>query len=130
MKFLKRALFFAFVASVIEPSVASEHTEEVAIKPYCLNLMWVNKELNEKNTYIFPQENANGFFRVAKGWAKNNQASKNVCIWYDSQFVTEDQIKNTDNRLTNKSNSEYVEDSEFVKKYDSQVVKENQNKDT
>ncbi len=103
MNFLKKILFFVLIASVQSSiSECSVQTEEAATKSYSVNLMWVNDKENDNNTYIFPEEKAFGFIKIASEWAKCNPQSSNVCIWYDSKFVNHNQVVNTNTLIQKK----------------------------
>ena len=99
-------------SSLQETGVAhSEDAEKVTIKPYGINLMWVNKSLTEENTYIFPEKEADGYFLVTQEWAKSNPDSQYLYLWYDSEFVSLNQVGNTKARLENKGVDTHESDS-------------------
>lgn len=120
---LNYVFIFIFVISVAGAAAAAdcnELTNDIAKNSYLLNLMRVNEKLCEENTYIFPEKEAVGYFRVVRGWAKNNTQSKKLYLWYDSKHVTKKQIENTKKRICDKHDAGYRADSEFVNQYDAQ----------
>lgn len=72
-----------------------------------INLMWIYREINPDNLYIFPypyirQKETIDLFKRIKDWA---QLYPQVIVWYDSQYVGPEAV----NRTREKFNDQYEE---------------------
>lgn len=65
---------------------------------YSINLMWLNKTLDETKPFIDSSQTESDLIDKVlsrgKKWKENN-ADAEVAIWYDSEFVTSEALKNT-----------------------------------
>lgn len=72
---------------------------------YSINSMWLNKNLNENLPYIDNSKNEDELLSKlldrSKQWKDLNPEAE-VVVWYDSDFVTEQAIKNTQEVLDRK----------------------------
>lgn len=70
---------------------------------YSINLMWINKKLNEDNPYIDNSQSEEdliqNFLIKAKYWEDSNPEAE-INIWFDSQFVSEKALKATQEVLS------------------------------
>ena len=85
---------------------------------YSVNLIWINKELNNDERCIFPDNKSNNFLNNIKSWALENDF---VNIWYDSATTTDTQVKNTKNFLKTIKNVEIKDISDLAPNYGSNI---------
>ena len=65
---------------------------------YSINLMWINQSLNTNNPYIFGCQSEDQIIdkvlNKARKWKKANPEAE-VILWYDSKFITDKALENT-----------------------------------
>lgn len=71
--------------------------------PYTINLMWINKDANFDQQYIFPEYNESepgvDYISYVLSWALNNPEKTIVQVWYDSALVSEESVTNTQKKI-------------------------------
>lgn len=81
------------------PEVSQEEFNKIK---YSINFVWVNRNKNVQDKYIFPtkylfsylQENRQSIFDRIKKWSSINKEAE-VILWYDSELVTQAQVQAT-----------------------------------
>jgi len=103
---MKKVLLFLVIGlldcSTLLPttiSVTSVSNQKYIIpQKYTINLMWINRKLNENQQYIYPASNENElsklFLRHIFKWALVNKNST-VHLWFDSMLTPAAAVKNT-----------------------------------
>lgn len=71
--------------------------------PCTINLMWINKDANFDQQYIFPEYNESepgvDYISYVLSWALNNPEKTIVQVWYDSALVSEESVTNTQKKI-------------------------------
>lgn len=84
-------------SDIANANTASAHYD------YTINLMWINRKLNETQQYIYPASNekelSKKFLNYIFKWASVNQSSI-VYLWFDSALTPPTAIKNTEKLIT------------------------------
>lgn len=91
MNFAKILFFF----------LGKEHFQEKKInfaqpQHYSINLMWINRDVNVKQGYVYPSETNGGkqFLDTIVKWAEYNPESA-VFLWFDSYLVSQNAVEKT-----------------------------------
>lgn len=80
------------------------YEKHLKIKPskipddYSINLMWLNRTLDETKPFIDSSQTEADLIEKVLSWGKKwkeNNPDAEVAIWYDSEFVTPEALKNT-----------------------------------
>lgn len=71
---------------------------------FSTNFMWINKSINDTNKYVFPEIRKKSYWDVnivewMGHWLKANPKGEFI-FWYDKDFVSQEQIKNTEALLS------------------------------
>ncbi len=63
---------------------------------YSINLMWINRQLQKDQRYVYPSGGDDGkkFLNTIVAWAQKNPTSI-IHIWFDSSTTTQEAVKNT-----------------------------------
>lgn len=67
-------------------------------KPYAINLMWINRELDTKQHYLVPEDKQALFFEACLSWSKKNPKASTI-IWFDSATTTKNALEKTKQRI-------------------------------
>ncbi|MBF0207457.1 MAG: hypothetical protein HQK53_11265 [Oligoflexia bacterium] len=110
----------AAAAAAPSPALASDTAAtDVAPINYSINLMWVGKNLNRKQMYIYPARNGSKkdlnvkFLKHIFEWAKVTRRDGIVYLWYDSEMTTAKAVENTQS-LINKIKSKHPDWADIV----------------
>lgn len=86
------------VTPEITGTVSTDDAAKTEKRDYSINVMWINKILDERRLYICPAENKDEAYKnllnTVLGWASLNPESI-VNIWFDSQMTTEEAVRKT-----------------------------------
>ncbi len=90
----------------------ADTADQLPIKRYSINLMWVNSRLDSKKFIRYDRENdvKIGLIRPVIEWAKANPEA-DVSLWYDKNYTSSEALKNTQDILERYAQEEGVKNA-------------------